>query len=74
MKVHMKTITLDYETYQNELKEARTQGIPYIKEIKIAIENLIKSTNGHNANDFYEARHQVYKILQKLDENVNLTS
>lgn len=58
----IKTITLDFETYERELKDAKLEGTQLKPEILDAIDDLIKICSGSSRSDFEKARVRLYQL------------
>lgn len=66
----MKQITLDYETYLNEIKAAQLRGYALTSKTIESLKTYIKTLDGFaNQRERDRAKWEVIKILQQL-ENV----
>lgn len=62
----MKTITLDFETYQSELKTSRLEGFEMRRQVVKELHSILDSLNTSDANKFHAAKYMVAKLLTDL--------
>lgn len=66
----MKTITMDFETYQEELKQARIKGFDVTKGLHSKLTSLIEvlSCGLMDRDAFYKAKRDLANLLKELEE------
>ena len=64
----MKQITMDYETYKQELSNAKLQGISYRKDLIESINNLLHILNPYDPNLIRENQGKLIILISKLEE------
>lgn len=65
----MKTITMDYLTYENELLEAKFAAIDDIEEVRGYVKNLDRLLTLHmSVDEFHKARGLLFEIQRLLGE------
>jgi hypothetical protein len=62
----MKTITLDYETYEKELKAARVYGSNILKNLPKELEEILHGLNSYDRKAFDEAKARLLKLLNEV--------
>ena len=64
----MKTITIDYDLYKDELDKARQEGFDIIPDLKVRLKEFLENCNGYTTRDRFEkARTELIIILKKLE-------
>ena len=63
----MKTITLDYETYQAELIEAKKQGFEVQYDLIEKLKNILRILDSGEYGPLQKGRMEVFKLLMELD-------
>lgn len=64
----MKTITIDFALYQQELLNERTRGFEIVRDLKLKIVRVVDSMNGCSKKEFDDAHLYLCKILNDLNE------
>lgn len=65
----MKTITLDFETYEKELECARIEGFASTPKLIKELETLMNTVENGTKTEFYEARYRLNQILYNLKKD-----
>lgn len=64
----MKTITMDYDLYKDELDKAREEGFNVIPDLKVKLKEFLEYCNGYTSIDkFNRSRQELINILHKLE-------
>lgn len=64
----MKTITIDFETYQNELKNARIEGFNKRGDIYGQLKKYIQHLESYNTHERQTALREVGKLMCELED------
>ena len=64
----MKQITMNYDLYIQELKDAKTKGFNVIPNLNTSLQKLIKALDLNDEKLYYIARRDVLEILRDLDK------
>lgn len=64
----MKTITLDWDTYESELKQARKDGFDLVEDLHKKLPGIIKDLRGYDGDAHYKAMVELCRIESALRE------
>ena len=64
----MKQITLDYTTYQEELKLAKVEGFEIVIGLSKDLNNIIQDLVSHDSTKFHKAMDKLRKINYELNK------
>jgi hypothetical protein len=66
----MKTITIDYNLYLQELRDAKEEGFNIVPKLKPELEKLcgILSNGYASSQELYQCRTKIYDIILQLDK------
>lgn len=67
----MKTITLDFELYKNELRKARSEGFSRRPDMQKELKRFLIESNSYDNKIRQEALINIRRILVELDEVLN---
>lgn len=62
----MKQITMDFETYEAELKEQRLKGFEISRNLLPRLQEMMKALNGYSSDDFNKARNELLKLIYEV--------
>lgn len=65
----VKTITMDFDLYLQELRDAKVQGFEEIPNLKVRLERLLASIAGYDRTELYRARIELVDMLNALNKD-----
>lgn len=64
----MKQVTMDFDTYVEELKAAKHLGFNIVPELKDRLLKIVKAVESRQGDAFDKAIHEIHVLLRELDQ------
>ncbi len=63
----MKTITMNYEEYQKDIREAKEAGFELTVGLKEKLKDVLSAYNSMDSNRLGSATQALYKVIDQLE-------